>query len=124
MIVKNYGIFDSVQNEYVRTFSAANDADAKRSADIIVRSQNFDDKTYNDRSIHHLFDFDSVTGLITDNTVYQVFNFATAIESRKRDDLELQVREKLLTDQFKQELKDLIIAQLKGEIHNERKSNN
>lgn len=116
MIVKNYGIFDSIQEEYVRTFVAANDADAKRSAELIVRSQGFDSKTYKDRSIVHLFDFDSVTGLICDNTVRQVYLFATAIQEYDQEKLEKAVKEKLLTDDFVQEIKDLVIKQVSGEV--------
>lgn len=120
MNVKTYGIYDSVQEEYVRTFTATNDADAKRTASLIVRSQGFNDKEYVDRSIHHLFDFDTATGQITDNTVRQIFLFATAIEDRKNEQLEAAVKEKLATDEFKQELKDLILHQVQGEIKNEQ----
>lgn len=122
MIVKTYGIYDAIQEEYVRTFTAANDADAKRSASLIVRSQGFNDKEYNDRSIHHLFDFDTANGVITDNTVRQVFLFATAIEERKTEDVEKLVKEKVATDEFKQELKDLILKTIKGEIIDEQAS--
>lgn len=122
MIVKTYGIYDAIQEEYVRTFTAANDADAKRSASLIVRSQGFNDKEYNDRSIHHLFDFDTANGVVTDNTVRQVFLFATAIEERKTEDVEKLVKEKVATDEFKQELKDLILKTIKGEIIDEQES--
>lgn len=122
MIVKTYGIYDAIQEEYVRTFTAANDADAKRSAALIVRSQGFNDKEYNDRSIHHLFDFDTANGVITDNVVRQVFLFATAIEERKTEDVEKLVKEKVATDEFKQELKDLILKTIKGEIIDEQAS--
>lgn len=122
MIVKTYGIYDAIQEEYVRTFTAANDADAKRSAALIVRSQGFNDKEYNDRSIHHLFDFDTANGVVTDNTVRQVFLFATAIEERKTEDVEKLVKEKVATDEFKQELKDLILKTIKGEIIDEQAS--
>lgn len=122
MIVKTYGIYDAIQEEYVRTFTAANDADAKRSASLIVRSQGFNDKEYNDRSIHHLFDFDTANGAVTDNTVRQVFLFATAIEERKTEDVEKLVKEKVATDEFKQELKDLILKTIKGEIIDEQAS--
>lgn len=122
MIVKTYGIYDAIQEEYVRTFTAANDADAKRSASLIVRSQGFNDKEYNDRSIHHLFDFDTANGVVTDNTVRQVFLFATAIEERKTEDVEKLVHEKVATDEFKQELKDLILKTIKGEIIDEQAS--
>lgn len=122
MIVKTYGIYDAIQEEYVRTFTAANDADAKRSASLIVRSQGFNDKEYNDRSIHHLFDFDTANGVVTDNTVRQVFLFATAIEERKTEDVEKLVKEKVATDEFKQELKDLILKTIKGEIIDEQAS--
>lgn len=122
MIVKTYGIYDAIQEEYVRTFTAANDADAKRSAALIVRSQGFNDKEYNDRSIHHLFDFDTANGVITDNKVRQVFLFATAIEERKTEDVEKLVKEKVATDEFKQELKDLILKTIKGEIIDEQAS--
>lgn len=122
MIVKTYGIYDAIQEEYVRTFTAANDADAKRSASLIVRSQGFNDKEYNDRSIHHLFDFDTANGVVIDNTVRQVFLFATAIEDRKTEDVEKLVKEKVATDEFKQELKDLILKTIKGEIIDEQAS--
>lgn len=124
MIVKTYGIFDSVQEEYVRTFTCANDADAKRQAAMIVRSEGFNDNQYKDRSIHHLFDFDSATGLVTDNNVRQVFLFASAIEERKSEDYEKIVKEKIATDEFKQEIKDFILASIKGDITHEQKSDN
>lgn len=123
MIAKTYGIYDSVQLEYVRTFTAKNDDDAKRTANLIVRTEGFDTVSYKDRSIHHLFDIDTSTGQILNNNIVQVFNFATAIEAFKQENLEKTVQEKLLTDSFKQELKDLIILNLKGEIHNEQNSN-
>lgn len=120
MIAKTYGIYDSIQCEYVRTFTASNDSDAKRAASQIVRTPNFDDISYNDRSIHHLYDVDTSTGKIVNNDIYQVFNFSTAITERKQQELEKTVQEKLLTDEFKQEVKDMILLSVKGEIHNEQ----
>lgn len=122
MIIKTYGIYDSIQEEYVRTFTASNDADAKRTAAQIVRTQGFDDVQYKDRSINHLFDFDSATGQITNNNVTQVFIFATAIAERKQEEMEKIVREKLLTDEFVQEVKDVVFASVKGEIKNDKAS--
>lgn len=124
MIAKTYGIFDSVQQEYVQTFTCSNDADAVRTADKIVRTPNFDDISYKDRSIHHLFDVDTASGKIIDNEIRQVFNFSTAIEARKREELEKSVNEKLLTDEFKSELKDFIINNLVKEIHDDKRKEN
>ena len=123
MIAKTYGIYDSVQEEYVQTFTAKNDDDAKRSAAVIVRSQGFNEQTYKDRSIHHIYDFDTVTGQVVDNSVRQVLIFATVIEQAKQEALDKQVREKILTDEFKQELKDFILKSLRGEIHDEQSAN-
>lgn len=120
MKVKTYGIFDSIQEEYVQTFTAANDADAKRQAALIVRSPNFNDKQFADRSIHHLYEWDSATGQVTDNTIRQVFLFSTAIAERKQEDLEKAVQEKLVTDEFKQELKDLILKEIYSEVKHEQ----
>ena len=122
MIVKTYGIYDAIQEEYVRTFTASNDADAKRTASQIVRTQGFDDVQYKDRSINHLFDFDSATGQITNNTVTQIFIFATAIAERKQEEMEKIVKEKLLTDEFVQEVKDVVLASVKGEMINDKAS--
>lgn len=120
MIAKTYGIYDSVQEEYVQTFTAKNDADAKRTAAQIVRTPKFDDVSYKDRSIHHLYDLDTATGQILNNNITQIFIFATAIEERKQEEIEKNVREKLLTDSFVQEVKDIILANVKGEIKNEQ----
>lgn len=120
MIAKTYGIYDSVQEEYVQTFTAKNDADAKRTAAQIVRTPNFDDISYKDRSIHHLYDLDTATGQIINNNISQVFIFATAIEERKQETLEKTVKEKLMTDDFVQEIKDVVLANVKGVIKNEQ----
>lgn len=120
MIAKTYGIYDSIQEEYVQTFTAKNDADAKRTAAQIVRTPNFDDISYKDRSIHHLYDLDTATGQIINNNISQVFIFATAIEERKQEALEKTVKEKLLTDDFVQEIKDIVLANVKGVIKNEQ----
>lgn len=122
MIAKTYGIYDSVQAEYIQTFTASNDADARRTAAQIVRTPNFDDVKYKDRSIHHLFDLDSATGAVINNQIIQVFNFSTAIEERNQEKLENMVKEKLLTKDFVDELKDIVIASIKGEIKNDTTS--
>ena len=73
MIAKTYGIYDSVQEEYVQTFTCKNDAEAKRTAEQIVRTPNFDNVSYKDRSLHHLFDIDTSTGQIVNNNIVQAF---------------------------------------------------
>lgn len=123
MIAKTYGIYDSIQQEYVQTFTCKNDEDAKRTADEIVRTPNFDDVLYKDRSLHHLFDIDTSDGHIVNNNVYQVFIFASAIEARNRERMEKMVSEKLMTDAFKEEVKTLVLNAIKGEIHNEQNPN-
>ena len=120
MIVKTYGIYDSVQQEYVRTFNASNDDDARRAVDYIVSEKNFDDNSGKDRTINFLYSFDSSTGAITDNSVHLVCNFASAIEKRKSVEMETIVRQKLMTEEFVSEVKEMIKNTLKGELVHER----
>lgn len=112
MLLKNYGVFDSVQGEYVRTFTAKNDDEAKRAADYIVREQGFDDIAGKDRSIHYLFSLDTDTGVISDNSVHMVCNLATSIESRKTEQYSVQVRSQVTKKEFLDELKQLVLFEV------------
>lgn len=80
MIVKTYGIFDSAAKEYVRTFTAKNDEVAERSVKYIVRDPGFDKIAGKDYVVQHLYDFDSETGVILDNSITLVCNMASAID--------------------------------------------
>lgn len=120
MQVKTYGIYDGIQEEYVRTFNAKNDEDARRAASYIVKEQGFDDKSGKDRSINYLFTLDTDTGAIVDNSVHLVCNLATFIEERKHDEMETLLRQKLMTEQFIKEVQEQVKIALKGELKHER----
>lgn len=79
MIVKTYGLYDGKAKEFVSTFTSRNDETAERSAKYIVREKGFDKIAGRDYIIQHVFDFDSATGLITDNSVRAVCNLNDAI---------------------------------------------
>lgn len=108
MILKTYALFDSVVGEYVRTFTAKNDEEAKRAAEYIVREKGFDDIAGKDRSINYLYSLDTETGSITDNSVHSVCVLATFIEARKHDELEDVIRAKLMNEEFVNDLKKQI----------------
>lgn len=121
MILKTYGIFDGVSGEYVRTFVAGNDDEAKRAAEYIVRDKGFDDISGKDRSIHHLYNVDTGTGQVVDNSVYMICNLSTYIENRKREEVEKEVKAKVLTEDFIKQLKDELLETLKGQLLDVRK---
>lgn len=112
MQLKNYGIYDSVSGEYVRTFTAKNDDEAKRAADYVVREQGFDDIAGKDRSIHYLFTLDTDTGKITDNDVHIVCNLATSIEARKTEEYARDIRAQVTKKDFIDELKQVVIFEV------------
>lgn len=116
MQVKTYGIYDSVEQEYIRTFNAKNDDDARRACEYIVSEKGFDDISGKDRTVNYLYTLDTASGQILDNSVHLVCNLASAIEKRKTVEMEAIVRQKLMTEEFVNEVKDLLKAHLKGEL--------
>lgn len=116
MQAKTYGIFDGVQQEYVLTFNAKNDDDAKRIAKYQVRAQGFDDIGGRDRSINYIYTLDTATGLIVDNMPHPVCNLSTYIEERIAEDLQKQVQAKIANDEFFANLKDELASQLRKEV--------
>lgn len=120
MQVKTYGIYDGIQEEYVRTFNAKNDEDARRASSYIVKEQGFDDKSGKDRSINYLYTLDTDTGIIVDNSVHLVCNLATFIEERKHEEMETLLRQKLMTEQFIKEVQEQVKIALKGELKHGR----
>lgn len=116
MQAKTYGIFDGVQQEYVLTFNAKNDDDAKRIAKYQVRAKGFDDIGGRDKTIHYIYTLDTANGLIVDNSPHPVCNLATFIDERKAEELHNQVQEKLASDEFFANLKDELASQLRKEV--------
>lgn len=86
MIVKTYGLFDIKAKNYVRTFTSENDDTAERAAKYIVREKGFDAITGCDMTIKHLFDFDSVNGLVIDNEIRDICSLREAYEEFKETD--------------------------------------
>lgn len=78
MQVKTYGLYDSKAKNFVRTFTSQNDETAERAAKYIVREKNFDPIAGCDMVVKHLYDFDSATGLITDNEIRDICDLGSA----------------------------------------------
>lgn len=89
---KTYGLYDKVAKGYVRTFIAHNDDDAARACHYIVREKNFDPIAGVDMEVHHLYDFDTETGKITNNTITMIcdlekaYNAYLAEKEKKQDE--------------------------------------
>jgi len=79
MVVKVYGLFDSVAKEFIKTFDCKNDEMADRCAHHIVRAPDFDKITGKDMIIEHVYDFDTATGAIVNNDVRVVCSLANAM---------------------------------------------
>lgn len=81
MIVRYYGIKDTIQKEYVRTITSQNDAVAERAVQYIVRDPNFDRIAGKDYVLDYIYSFDSVTGEILDNNLRLICSFASALNA-------------------------------------------
>ena len=86
MIIKTYGLYDSVAKEYVRTFISKDDAVAERSWKNIVRDPSFDSIAGKDYVVVHLYDMDSATGIVSNNdckTICAMATFMAEYEAEK-----------------------------------------
>jgi len=66
MIVRNYGLLDTVSKEVVRTFTSNNDESAQRTVEIMLRDPKTDRTAAKDFVLKYLFSFDSADGSIKD----------------------------------------------------------
>lgn len=121
MQLKNYGVYDSVSGEYVRTFTASNDEEAKRAAEYVVRELDFDDIAGKDRSIHYLFTLDTSSGVIVDNQVHIICNLSTFIEERKHQAREEEVTKQVMKKEFLDDLKELVLFEIQKGLKNDGK---
>lgn len=95
MIVKFYGIFDTAAGECVRQITSKNDETAKRAVSYIVREKGFDRIAGRDYVLEHLYDFDTETRLIVDNTIVVVGNFGQALAEVEAEEKLEQLQEAL-----------------------------
>ena len=79
MIVKTYGVFDTIAEECIKIITSKNDDTAKRAVEYIVREKDFDKIAGRDYVLEHLYDFDTESRLIVDNSVHVVANFGQAL---------------------------------------------
>lgn len=80
MNIKTYGLYDTVAQQFVRTFTAKNDDDANRAAKYIVREKDFDPIAGLDYEIKHLYDMNTETGVVSDNDVKFIASLREAYE--------------------------------------------
>lgn len=99
MIIKTYGLFDGVAKTYVRTFTSTNDETAQRAVKYIVREQGFDKIAGRDYVVTHLYDMDTETGAIVDNSVHTICSMANEIEA-----LEAEQKQAMLDEFLKRSL--------------------
>lgn len=66
MVVKNYGLYDTVSKEVVRTFTSNNDESAQRTVEVMLRDPKTDRTQAKDFILKYLFSFDSSEGNIID----------------------------------------------------------
>lgn len=66
MVVRNYGLYDSVSKEVVRTFTSNNDESAQRTVEVMLRDPKTDRTQAKDFILKYLFSFDSAEGNIVD----------------------------------------------------------
>lgn len=85
MKIKTYGLFDTVSEQFVRTFTAKNDADAIRSGKYIVREKEFDPIAGCDMVIYHLYDVETSDGKVSDNDCVPLVALKEAYEAYKEE---------------------------------------
>lgn len=66
MIVRNYGLLDTVSKEVVRTFTSNNDESAQRTVELMLRDPKTDRTAAKDFVLKYLFSFDSADGSVVD----------------------------------------------------------
>lgn len=91
MIVKYYGIFDSAAQECISIMPSKNDEVAKRSVAHIVREQGFDRIAGRDYVLEHLFDIDTETRQIVDNSVSVVCSFGQEVAQLEQEEKEAKL---------------------------------
>ena len=76
MIVKNYGLLDTVSKEVVRTFTSNNDESAQRTVEIMLRDPKTDRTAAKDFVLKYLFSFDSADGSVVDVLQHEIIALA------------------------------------------------
>lgn len=77
MIVKNYGLLDTVSKEVVRTFTSNNDESAQRTVEIMLRDPKTDRTAAKDFVLKYLFSFDSADGSVVDVSQKEIIALAS-----------------------------------------------
>lgn len=105
MIVRNYGLLDTVSKEVVRTFTSNNDESAQRTVEIMLSDPKTDRRAAKDFVLKYLFSFDSGSGAVVDVEQHDIVALAAIMPDEVNVD-----------DSTAQELKDLVsglVAQVK-----------
>lgn len=80
MIIKTYGIFDTVAKTLRSTFVSDNDETCIRSCEITAKDPRTDRDTLKDCIVKYLYGVDSETGVVVDVSQRDVIAFATVLE--------------------------------------------
>lgn len=95
MIIKYYGIFDSAAGECISMLPSKNDEVAKRSVAHIVREPGFDRIAGRDYVLEHLFDIDTESRQIVDNTVSVICSFGAEVAIIEQEEKEAKLMKML-----------------------------
>lgn len=95
MIVKYYGIFDGAAQECISIMPSKNDEVAKRSVAHIVREPGFDRIAGRDYVLEHLFDIDTETRQVVDNTVSVICSFGAEVAEIEQEEKEAKLMKML-----------------------------
>ena len=80
MIIKTYGIYDSVAKTLRSTFVSENDAVCIRSCEITAKDPKVDRDTLKDCIVKYLYGVDSESGAVVDATQRDIIAFASILE--------------------------------------------
>lgn len=83
MIVKTYGLYDTVAKHVIQTFTAESDAVALRSCEYIIHDRNADIRKLRDCTVMYLYSFDTSTCDIVDSSKSTLLTFASLIDEQK-----------------------------------------